>query len=621
MLKPRPESEFFFKRLRRKVFAFAILVTLGCALITMRLWHLQVMQYTELANKAENNRVREITLDGLRGKILDRNGITLVDNRPSFHLSFIPEDMARPEDSMRFINERLELDMQAAMDEMGSAKPFQEITLKRDLNRESVAFIEEHKLDLPGVILSIKPMRNYIFGDFGSHMLGYLGAITEGQLKKPEFTGFSRNDFIGQSGIEKTYETVLRGVKGLKRIEVDAAGREIEHLGDLPPKSGEDLYLTLDYDAQQAAEQAFEGKMGGAVALDPNTGDILAYISKPAFNPNQFAYGVNPAEWKKLVEDEYHPLQNRPIQGQYPPGSTYKVMMAAAALQEGVVTPQTQIHCPGYYTLGNRTYRCWKKEGHGPMNVHSALVQSCDVFFYTVGFKMGINKIAAYSHAFGLGEKSGVELFGEKSGLIPTTQWKEKARREKWILGETISCSIGQGYVLATPMQMARMISAVANRGKLVTPRLVKSYSQEGETAESQSKILPVSPENMEIVRNALRGVVYEPHGTAWAIKNGPFEYAGKTGTAQVIKMKQGNFLKNEELEFKFRDHAWFVAFAPFNDPKIAVAVIAEHAGHGGDAAAPIVRQIIDAYLGKIQTATAKEGGQPAPKEKEEPQG
>lgn len=604
MLKPRAESEFFFKRLRGKIAVFAMLTTLGCALIVMRLWHLQVMQYTALATKAESNRIREITLEGLRGKIQERNGVTLVDNRPAFYLSAAPEDMEDPEREIGFLASSMDIDVKASLESVRSVKPFQTVTLKRDLNREEVAFVEEHRIDLPGVFLEIRPVRSYVYGELASHFLGYLGAISETQLLRPEFSMFSRNDFIGQSGAEKTFETTLRGQKGLKRVEVDAAGREISHLGDVPPKTGGDLRLTLDFEAQTAAERAFEGKMGAAVALDPQTGETLAFVSKPSFNPNGFAYGINSAEWKSLVEGEFHPLQNRALQGQYPPGSTYKVVMAAAALQEGVITPSTTIFCPGQFTLGNKSYRCWKKEGHGSMNVHTALVQSCDVFFYTVGLKLGINKAATYVNGFGLGEKSGLDPVTEKSGLIPTTGWKERARNEKWILGETVSCSIGQGYVLVTPVQMARMIAAVANGGKLVTPRIaLDGASRAGE----KTRMAPVSPQNMEIVRNALRGVVYEPHGTAWSLRDGPFEYAGKTGTAQVLKMKQGDYTKSENLEFKYRDHAWFISFAPFDDPKIAVAVIAEHAGHGGDAAAPIARAIMDAYLSKTLVAKRTE--------------
>jgi len=610
MLKPRAESEFFFRRLRGKIAIFAMLTTVGCALIAMRLWHLQVMQYTTLSTKSESNRIREFTIEGLRGKIQERNGVTLVDNRPAFYLSAVPEDMDDPDKEIGFLASRMGIDAKSSLENIGAAKSFQTVTLKRDLSRNEVAFIEEHRLDLPGVFMEIKPVRSYVYGEMAAHFLGYLGAISEGQLLKPEFAMFSRSDFIGQAGAEKRFENALRGAKGLKRLEVDAAGREISHLGDIPPKAGGDLRLTLDLEAQAAAEKAFEGKMGAAIALDPQTGETLAFVSKPSFDPNNFAYGINAAEWKKLVEGEFHPLQNRAIQGQYPPGSTYKVVMAAAALQEGVITPATTFYCPGHFTFGNKTYRCWKKEGHGSVNVHLALVQSCDVFFYNVGLKLGINKAAAYVNGFGLGEKSGIDPATEKPGLIPTTGWKERTRKEKWILGETVSCAIGQGFVLVTPVQMARMIAAVANGGKLVTPRIVRD-----EVARAGEKVrtVPVSPQNLEIVRAALRGVINEPHGTAGSLRNGPFEYAGKTGTAQVLKMKQGDYTKSQNLEFKYRDHAWFVAFAPFDNPKIAVAVIAEHAGHGGEAAAPIARAIMDAYLSK--TIAPKSAAAPSKEE------
>lgn len=589
---------------------FTIVMALGCAVITMRLWHLQVIQYATLASKAENNRIRELSIDGLRGKILDRNGVTLVDNRPSFQLSLIPEDIDDPRQALDYLSSKIEIDQQAAIKEIESVKPFQPVALKRDLSREDVAFVEERRINLPGVFLEIKPIRNYLFGELGAHALGYLGAISESQLLSREFAKFSRNDFIGQAGVEKLYENGLRGSKGMKRLEVDAAGREMNHLEDISPKSGSNLYLTLDYDAQLAAEKSFEGHMGAAVALDPSTGEILAYISKPAYDPNKFAYGVNPADWKALTDDEWHPLQNRVIQGQYPPGSTFKIIMALGALEEGVINTSTTVFCPGYFNFGNRAYRCWKKEGHGHMNVHTALVQSCDVFFYTMGMKLGINRIASYANMFGLGAKTNLGFTGEKAGLIPTTQWKERARKEKWMLGETVSCAIGQGYVLTTPLQLARMIAAVANGGSLVRPTIVKT----GDAGPKEAERAPISPQNMDTVRQALRGVVAEPHGTAWALKDGPFEYAGKTGTAQVIRMKQGEVVKTRDQELRYKDHAWFVAFAPFDDPKIAVAVISEHGGHGGEAAAPIAKAIMDAYLGKLIEAK-KPAAEPESKE------
>ncbi|MGK7345988.1 MAG: penicillin-binding protein 2 [Candidatus Nitrospinota bacterium M3_3B_026] len=600
MFRPRTESEIFFKRARRRVFFFTLLVSAGFLLVILRLWHLQVAQYATLSYRAENNRIREVTLDGLRGRIFDRNGRLLVDSRPSFQLALIPEDVDDTQDVLSFLGREINLDVEQALARIETSKPFQPVVLKRDISRKSVAFVEENRIDAPGVYLKVKPIRNYVHGDMASHFFGYLGAITRRQLEKAPPRAYSRDDFIGQYGIEKIFESSLRGTKGFKRVEVDAAGRELSQLGVIPPRSGADLRITLDFDAQAAAEAAFEGKMGAAVAIDPDTGDMLAFVSKPSFDPNAFASGIGPEKWSKLITSRFHPLQNRAIQGQYPPGSTFKIVVAAAALEEGIIDRKSRYFCPGHFRLGRRVYRCWKEGGHGWMNAHDALVQSCDVFFYNVGLKLGIDTIAKYARMFGFGHRTGIDLLGEKSGLIPTRRWKEKARGEPWILGETVSCSIGQGYVLATPVQQARMIAAVANGGRLITPRIALR-TKGGDAAQGNVDRAGVSPETLGLIRRALLGVVYEQGGTAWRIKKGAYVYAGKTGTSQVVRMKHDEEKKElEEIKLKFRDHGWFVAFAPYDDPKIAVAVIAEHAGHGGEAAAPIARAIMDAYLSKI---------------------
>ncbi len=601
MLRPRTEWESFIKHRKSMGPIFTALVGVAFVIVTLRLWHLQIVQYSSLADRAENNRVRQMTLDGRRGKILDRNGFPMVDSRPSFQLSLIPEDVDNPRETLDFLRRRVDFDVDSTLDKMRHSPSFQTIVIKKDIDREDVAFVEENRLDLPGVFLEVKAWRNYIFGQEASHILGYLGAISSAQLAKAPKSVYSMDDFIGQYGIEKVHERTLRGAKGYKRVEVDAAGRELALLEVIRPKSGHDLRLTIDFTTQTAAERAFEGKMGAAVAIDPNNGDIIAALSKPGFDPNVFAHGISGDSWKKFIQDEFHPLQNRITRGQYPPGSTFKIIMAAAALEEGIVSPETTIYCPGHYRLGQRTYRCWKKAGHGSMNLTSALIQSCDVYFYTVGLRLGIDRIAKYAKMFGLGKRTNINLGAESPGLVPSTDWKKKARGKPWIMGETVSCSIGQGYNLVTPIQQAIMIAAIANGGKLVTPRLVNSPRPgTGDRPGANPKSVSVSPDTISVIRNALRLVVTAPHGTAWRIKNGPYSYAGKTGTSQVVRMKKNETSDIEEIKFKHRDHALFVGFAPFDDPKIAVAVIVEHAGHGGEAAAPVARKIMDAYLQKI---------------------
>ncbi|VAX21131.1 Peptidoglycan D,D-transpeptidase MrdA [hydrothermal vent metagenome] len=599
MFKQRSGSGVFLGKIRRRVFIFSILLV-GCLmLISMRLWHLQVLQHEILAGKSENNRIRQIRTDGLRGRILDRNGIPLVDSRPSFQVSLIPEDVKDMEWTLDFLEKEISIDKQAVREAIKKTRSFNKVTLKRDISRKEVAFIEERRIDLPGVFLEVKAARNYENGDMAAHILGYLGAISQKQYDKSSPEIYSRDDFIGQYGVEKVFEKTLRGGKGFKRIEVDAAGRELRNLATKHPESGKDIHLTLDYETQKAAEEAFGDKMGAAIAIDPDTGEVLAFVSKPSFNPNDFAFGIRTDNWKKLLADEFHPLQERPTQGQYPPGSTFKIIMAAAALEEGIITPETKFYCPGHYRLGKRSYRCWKKGGHGSVDVHTALVRSCDVFFYNVGIKLGINKIAEYSRKFGLGVKTGIELTGEKPGLTPTKEWKLRAKKERWIKGETVSCSIGQGFVLATPIQLARMVAMVANGGRLITPTIIKKDGQK----KTKGVRTSLKKETLDIIGLALRGVVAEKHGTAWRLRKGKYTYAGKTGTAQVVKMKQNEKWEHEKMQIKHRDHAWFVSYAPFDNPKIAVAVIAEHAGHGGSMAAPVAQKIMDTYLSKLEKA------------------
>ncbi len=595
MLRPKAESEIFFRGLKTRATLFGAVLFIGFAIMAIRLWNLQVIQYQQLAARAENNSVRERVLEGLRGKIFDRNGITLVDNRPSFDLSIVPEDAGDASKVLALLHNTIEFDIDAALAEIRNSRPFKPVIIKKGLEWDEIAFVEEHKFDIPGISLTVKPVRNYLYGQFAAHLIGYLGSISPGQYKKADKNYYGRNDVLGQSGLEQKFEATLRGRKGKKIVEVDAEGREIEELGKLPARSGTDLTLTIDKAAQDAAEKAFEGKMGAAVALDPNNGEILAFVSKPSFNPNDFAMGIESDKWRALVQNEFHPLQNRAIRGQYPPGSTYKLLVATAALAEGIIDENTTLFCPGHFTLGRRTYNCWKKVGHGAVNVHKAIVQSCDVFFYRVGLALGIDKIAEYADKFGLGKKINFGMRGEKSGLIPSKAWKKKWRKEKWIRGETVSCSIGQGYDLVTPIQMARFAALFANGGSLVMPHLVAD--------KPEKNLKPVKTDLPEyainIVRKGMLGVVHEPHGTAWRLKleKMPYRYAGKTGTSQVIRMKKNVKWEHEKMPIKFRDHGWFVAFAPFENPKIAVAVIAEHGGHGGEAAAPVAKAIIDAYM------------------------
>lgn len=572
--------------------------------LTINLLLLQVLQGERYSFLSENNRVRIKRMPGTRGMILDRAGQLLVDSRPSFDLLFVPEDTNDPENTLRLLARYLgrdEKELLAILEENRKRPAFQELLLGRDVDWPTVVAVESHQLDLPGVNLRARPRRSYADGPVGAHVLGYLGEIGSRQLQLLKDEGYTLGDEIGQYGLERHWEEVLRGQSGGQQVEVDALGRRMRVLHEVPDVPGYTVHLTLDQQLQATAFQALKDKEGTIVVLDVNTGAILAMVSTPAFDPNIFARGIKAEEWRGLIKDRLRPLSNRATQGQYPPGSTFKVVMAIAGLEEGAVQPETTISDPGFYNFGNRAFRDWKKGGHGSVDLHKAIVQSCDVYFYQLGPRLGVDRIAKWSRAFGLGEKSGVALDDERSGLIPDTEWKRKRYRQPWFPGETVSVAIGQGYVTVTPLQLANMMAAVANGGTVYRPRIVsKIESTDGATIREYGpekiRTIKVSPTTLQRVRTALADVVKGPGGTGGAARSSLVEIAGKTGTAQVVEMK-GAYLKSEQLTYFSRDHAWFVSYAPAQSPQIAVAVLVEHGGHGGEAAAPMAKKVIEKYI------------------------
>jgi len=464
-----------------------------------------------------------------------------------------------------------------------------------------VVALESHQLDLPGVTLRTRPRRSYAQGVMTAHVLGYMGEIGSRQLKLLKDQGYAVGDEIGQYGLERRWEEMLRGQSGGQQFEVDALGRRVRVLHEVPDVPGYTVTLTLDRDVQQAAFEALDGKEGTIVALDVQNGAILAMVSTPAFDPNAFARGIKPAEWRGLITDRLRPLSNRAIQGQYPPGSTFKIIMAIAGLEEGTLQPEAYISDPGYYFFGNRSFRDWKKGGHGSVNLHKAIVESCDVYFYQVGQRLGVDRIAKWARAFGLGEKTGAALDDEKGGTIPDSEWKRKRYRQPWFPGETLSVSIGQGYVTATPLQLVNLMAALANGGTLLRPRLVsKVESVDGavvrEYGPEKIRKIELQQTTLDRVRTALADVVRAPGGTGGTARSSIVDIAGKTGTAQVVEMK-GGYVKTEQLAYFNRDHAWFVSYAPVENPRIAVVVLVEHGGHGGDAAAPLAKKVIEKYM------------------------
>ena len=594
--------------IKKKIRIFAILVVVSFLCLWMRIWYLQILKWQYLTGLSENNRVRMVTLPASRGMIKDRNGETLVSIRPAFNLYLTPEDARNLDSSLDKLAQRISLDREKLKKKIAQTKSFKEVLIKGDIPREEVAFVEENNMSLPGIRIRAEPLRNYVFNNLASHTLGYLGEISKASLERLKDPAYRQGDFVGKNGLENIYESLLRGKKGYKEVEVDVSGRELKTLRKLSPESGNNLILTLDVKIQEELEKlmtetAEQNMNGSVVVMKVQTGEIIAITSKPSFDPNKFAAGISPKNWRDLVTDEWHPLQNRSIHGQYPPGSTYKIVTAIAGLGEGVIKPDTSIFCPGHFKLGRGRYRCWKKSGHGFMNLHDALVQSCDVYFYTIGHRLGIDTIAKYAKRFGLGRSTRLGLSQEKKGLVPTTQWKLLNKKEPWLLGETISASIGQGFNLVTPIQQVIMMAAVANRGILLKPYLVKRI--EGPEGQLRQEFFPeiigqigVDPDHLEQVRMALRDVVNGARGTGKKSRLKNIIVSGKTGTAQVVRMKSDEELeKGEAIPVKYRDHAWFVAFAPYEKPVLAVAIIVEHGGHGGATAGPIAGKIFKKYF------------------------
>ena len=605
--------------LKRFFIATLIILAVFFALV-VRIWYLQIAKGSYFKQLSENNRIRVLDVPPSRGIIFDRNGIMLVSSRPSFNLYVIPDDVqdwgALKSRLSRLLKmEAEEIEQRYSDSKVGPLKP---VPIKLDISRDELGLLETYKYLLPGIYIEVSPQRDYPLGVVAPHLIGYLSEITPKQIKSGLFPQRRMGDFIGQWGLEYQWQADLGGVKGGRYLEVDALGEEIRPLNYKESVAGNNLITTLDWKLQQVAQEALKGKTGAVVALKPTTGEVLALASTPHFDPTTFSRRLSGKEWNALINDPLKPFQNRALQGQYPPGSTYKIVTALAALEERVITPTTSFYCNGALPFGNRVFHCWRKGGHGQVALHKAIVQSCDVYFYQVGQRVGVDRLAHYARLFGLGELTGISLPHEKKGLIPSSAWKLNRYKIPWQPGETLSISIGQGYDLVTPLQMAVLTSAVANGGTVYRPQLVKRLvSPQGvvlrEFPPQRIQQAKVSPESLTLVRQGLAGAVNEPGGTGGASRLPGIIAAGKTGTAQVVA------LGKKAIRGSSRDHAWFVAFAPLESPEIAVAVLVEHGGHGGEAAAPIARKLFAAYFSLAPKASAvpkgEEPGVPEPVE------
>lgn len=596
-----PDTDWYKRRL-----SFAIYMAVAAfSCLFIRLFYLQVIQGDEYKRLSENNCIRLQRITPSRGLIFDRNGNLLVDNRPSFDLYITLKDTPDVPRTLKGLSEYAKAPVQDLMARISSAKQapsYKPILLIQDMDRDTVAKIEAHQYELPGASIAVQPVREYIYPMSTAHVIGYLGEINTDELDSGNYPGSQNGDYIGKFGVEKTFEPKLRGEFGGRQVEVNAFGQVIRVIQTVDAKPGENIYLTLDGDLQRHTEKLFEGKTGAAVALDPNNGEILAMVSIPAFDPNLFVGGISHENWKILNTDINRPMRNKAIQAEYPPASTYKIVTSMAGLEANVVDRHSSVFCTGRYFFGNREYRDWKKEGHGHVDIVNALTKSCDVYFYQLGIKVGVDRLARYATACGFGDITGVELEHESKGLIPTSRWKQINKGVRWQAGETLSIAIGQGYNLATPIQVAVMMAGVANGGVKYRPLILKkAETHEGKQTFSASGIqtgtFPVSRKNLDIIKQGLFEVVNIPGGTAYRSRIEGVHMSGKTGTAQVVGRVTKNGVDQKIVDHYRKSHAWFTAFAPSENPKMAVAVIVEHGESGSGAAAPIAKEMIKKYL------------------------
>ena len=589
-------------------------LTLGIfLLLATGFWQLQIQRPEYYTALAAQNRVKNLPILAPRGRILDREGRVIASSYPSFSILLLREQM-RNHRNLPLIATGLRIplkELQARLHRFRTAPPYEPVVIREDVTSRDLAFLEAHRDDLPELEAVMVQRRLYPRGGFAAHVLGYLGEVSEDDLNRAEFAGYRPGAIVGKNGLERQYNDILMGKDGLRRIVVNSIGGEVGRLDEKPAVHGQPLRLTLDLDLQVAAEVAMEDKKGALVALDPRTGEVLALVSRPAYNPNNFAIRISNQEWTRLTQDPDLPLLNRAIQAQLAPGSVYKIFLATAALEEEVLTEKTSFYCSGGAVFYGRYFRCWRKGGHGRVTLHRAIVQSCDVFFYNVGRRLGIEKMAYYSKRLGLGSPTGIDLPYEEEGVMPSPEWKRRLFREKWYAGETISVAIGQGSVAMTPLQLAYAVGGIASGGVFRRPRLVffseiqrhrpgtnldADPDTDLDTDLDEVWRFPLREGTIEQVTLGMYGVVNEPGGTGRRARIEGVDVAGKTGTAQLASLKVASASGASNL----RDNAWFVGAAPRRNPEIVVVCLLEHGGHGY-LAAPIVREVIKTYWEKRQ--------------------
>jgi penicillin-binding protein 2 len=602
------QRELHLFQLRLAVVAAVVAATF--LVLFSRLFYLQVIQHDYYQLLAEQNRVNIVPVVPHRGVILDRNGVTLASNYAAYTLEITPSQVDNLDGVIKELSTLVEItpkDLRRFEKRLEEEPDFSSIPIRTRLNDEEVARFAVNRYRIPGVQINARLFRHYPNNEVASHVVGYIGRMSEadfgGLQKKGLAYNYTKSDHIGKVGLEQYYEQVLRGVTGYEHVETDANGHSIRTLRSILPISGNNLLLAIDVRLQQIAEAAFGDYRGSMVAIEPDTGGVLALVSRPGFDPNLFVEGIDPEHWSALNDSPDHPLNNRALQGVYPPGSTFKPFMALAGLELGKRTPGYSISDPGYFVLGGsgHVFRDWKAGGHGVVDMHKAIVESCDTYFYGLAQDLGIDMIHDFISQFGLGERTGIDIAGEVGGLLPSRQWKEQRFDQRWFVGDTISVGIGQGYNLVTPLQLASATAILANGGRIFRPHVVQ-HIQDSETNELETiepypiGEVPLQPRHLDLVRDAMVDVT-RPGGTAaWAGWGAKYSFAGKTGTAQVIGLK-GQKYDEDAIDERHRDHALFIAFAPAEAPKIALGILVENGGHGSSTAAPIARKVIDYYL------------------------
>jgi penicillin-binding protein 2 len=587
---------------RLAVVSYVIVGMIGLLLVGF--WKLQIIDSDKYSQWADRNRIRSIPVIAPRGRMLDRDGRVLVDNYPSFSVLLLRDDPALVAKDLPVISEGLGVPLADLTEQLDNARElpkFQPIVIKPEATPADVAFIESHRSDIPLLEMLMVHRRRYLPNGFMAHASGYVGEVSEKQIEDSNGK-FRPGDFVGKTGIERQYNDILQGTDGMRRVIVNSVGKEVDRLPTQEAIPGKQIQLSIDYDLQAIAEQSLGVRPGAVVAIDPRTGEVLAMVSRPTPDPNDFAIRISNKEWKELNDDPLKPLLNRAIQAQLAPGSVFKIVTATAMLEDHMPSENYSVSCPGWGTFFGRQYHCWvfySKKGaksHGIVSLHDAILESCDVFFYNVGMKLGIDRLAYYASGLGVGHKTGIDLPSEESGLMPSQPWVERTFHRKWYAGEVISVSTGQGAVTTTPLQLARLIGGIASGGVFKQPHMLKDAPSVGEEK------FPISESTVEKITEAMYGVVNEPHGTGGQLRLAGVEFSGKSGTAQVIGYSKMALIHKGS---QFADNAWFVGYAPKRNPEICVAALVQESGqHGGEAAGPVVRDIVKAYYDKRNKRT-----------------